>query len=639
MNKKQKRYISVIIVLIVFILIAVALLGQYGWMVTRTGGGESGLSILEDNSFTKLGYSGEETQEENPDCLYLWDSTDENSAVFYDQMTQILHDMKVEYTETDLSKEEMPDPDQYQIVITGFTNFQEHSSVILEVVSWMEKGGNLLMPQVPETGSVYSFMSPRIGVENLGSAYYEVSGIRITDDFMITGEQTEYAIEYPYQSALTVSLGESCEVHMVSADGREVPLLWETDRREGHVVVVNLGHYEKNCRGIYAAAYSLLSEYCVWPVINSSAFYIDGFPFPLPKEKNSYITKEYGDNMDMYSFYVREWWNDLISLAEEYGISYTGTIQENNDNDVEAPFESKASSNRYQYFASTLMELDGELGLFGYNQQPLCLETSDIGTREETEEDIGEETEELDYEKDLGLKYWNNKSDMAAGLKEVEEFQKGIIDSETMQVYTPPSNIWSEDGLDAIKDTLPDIAAVAADYFSGGYAKEQEYEVDEDGMIMTPRITSGGEISEDMKLSAFSELNFHYVVSHSISPTDVLNPDAGADLGWPAMVENLNDYEKWQEEAAPDIRRMTGSEMAGAVQRFYYLGSEEIETKDGLEIQLSNFQDEAWLMIRFNEWTPDEESVKGGSLTKLSGNLYLLEAEQDTVTIQRKDAK
>ena len=98
MNKKQKRYISVIIVLIVFILIAVALLGQYGWMVTRTGGGESGLSILEDNSFTKLGYSGEETQEENPDCLYLWDSTDENSAVFYDQMTQILHDMKVEYT-------------------------------------------------------------------------------------------------------------------------------------------------------------------------------------------------------------------------------------------------------------------------------------------------------------------------------------------------------------------------------------------------------------------------------------------------------------------------------------------------------------------------------------------------------------
>ena len=54
-------------------------------------------------------------------------------------MTQILHDMKAEYTETDLSKEEMPDPDQYQIVITGFTNFQEHSSVILEVVSWMEK--------------------------------------------------------------------------------------------------------------------------------------------------------------------------------------------------------------------------------------------------------------------------------------------------------------------------------------------------------------------------------------------------------------------------------------------------------------------------------------------------------------------
>lgn len=631
MNKKQKRYISVIIVLFVFILIAVALLGQYGWIVTRKG--DTSLSILDDENFMKLSYNAEETllEEQAPECLYLWDSVDENSIVFYEQMTQILHDMKVEYQEVDLNKDKIQDIDTFSIIIMGFTNFQDHSSTILEVVDWMEAGGSLLMPQVPETGSVYSFLSPRIGVDNLGSAYYKVSGIEIKDNFMITGEQTTYEIEYPYESALIVDLGDECKIHMVSADEREVPLLWETDRKNGHVVVVNLGHYEKNCRGIYAAAYSLLSDYCVWPVINSSAFYIDGFPFPLPREKNSYITQEYGENMDMYSFYVREWWNDLITLSEKFGIEYTGTLQENNDNSVEEPFELKGSSNRYQYFSSSLLELGGELGLFGYNQQPLCLSSSDLETNEEVDEQ--------DYEKDLGLKYWKNKFDMAAGLEEVVRFQKSMIDSETMRVYTPPSNIWSEEGIDAIKDTLPDIAAVAGTYFSGGYAKEQEYEVDEDGMIKTPRITSGGQISAEMRLSAFSELNFHYVISHSITPTDVLNPDAGAELGWPAMADNLEDYEEWQENAAPDIRRMTGSEMAGAVQRFYYLGAEEIETEDGLEVQLSNFQDEAWLMIRFNEWVPDEESIEGGILTKLGEGLYLLEARQDTIIIQRKGAK
>lgn len=627
MNEKKKRYISVIVILVIFILIAVALLGQYGWMVTRTGG--TGLSILDDDRFTKLSYGAEEPQA--PECLYLWDSTDENSTVFYPQMKQILQDMKVEYREADISEKEMPEADEFSVIIIGFTNFQDHSNIILEVIDWVEAGGSLLMPQVPETGSVYSFMSPRIGVQNLGAAYYKVSGIRITDGFMLTGGKTEYEIEYPYQSALTVELGDACDIHMVSADEREVPLLWETDREEGHVVVVNLGHYDKNCRGIYASAYSLLSDYCVWPVINSSAFYLDGFPFPLPKEKSVYITQEYGETMDMYSFYVREWWNDLLTLSEKYGIEYTGTLQENNDNSVEAPFGSKASSNRYKYFYSSLVELGGELGLFGYNQQPLCLRSSEMN--------IDEEAEEQDYEKELGLKYWENKSDMAAGLLEAERFCQSVIGTDKIQVYTPPYNIWSEEGLDVVKETLPDIAAVAGTYFGGGYAQGQEYEVDEDGMIMTPRITSGGQISAGSMLDAFSELNFHYVVSHFISPNDVLNPDAGADIGWPAMVKNIETYEKWQDKAAPDIRRMTGSEMAGAVQRFYYLGTEETETEEGLEIQLSNFQDEAWLMLRFNAWLPDENAVKGGVLTEVGKGLYLLEAKQDEIMIQRKDAK
>jgi hypothetical protein len=40
-------------------------------------------------------------------------------------------------------------------------------------------------------------------------------------------------------------------------------------------VVVNLGIYVKAVRGIFSAAYSLLSDCTIYPVINGSAFYLD----------------------------------------------------------------------------------------------------------------------------------------------------------------------------------------------------------------------------------------------------------------------------------------------------------------------------------------------------------------------------
>lgn len=627
MDRRHKRYIPVIIVLGIFLILTVALLGQYGWMLNLSS--DVDLDILDSDSFAEKDM--ETDGQDGTECLYLWDSTDENSVVFHNEMPQILHDMKVAYTEVDLSKEELPDLEPFEIVITGFTNYQDNRDVILAVTDWMEAGGSLFIPQVPENGSAYEFMSSRIGVANMGTVYYRVEGIRITDDFILKGNTDDYSIAFPFESALPVELDDECEVHMVTADEREVPVLWETDAKKGHVVVVNLGHYEKSLRGIYSSAYSLLSEYCIWPVINSSAFYLDGFPFPLSQEKNRYITDVYGENMDLYSFYVREWWNDLMSLSGRYDVKYTASLLENNDNDVDPPYEEKGSTNRYQYFISVLLELEGELGLYGYNQQPLVLRSSALRTDEE---------EELpDYEDDLGLNFWNSTSDMEGALKETVRFQKSLTDETVMQVYVPPSDILSEEGLDAVKNSVTDIRSVAGTYIDGGYAQGQEYEVDEDGMIMTPRITSGCLFDDEMKLRALSELNFHYITSHSMSPSDVINPDAGADEGWPALYESLEVYEEWIDSAAPDIRKQTGSETAGAVQRFYYADAEEEETDAGLEIHINNFQDEAWFMIRLNEWKPDLEKTEGGELERLTGDLYLLRADSEDVTVIREESR
>ena len=55
-------------------------------------------------------------------------------------------------------------------------------------------------------------------------------------------------------------------------------------------MVVNLGIYVKAVRGIFSAAYSLLSDCTIYPVINGSAFYLDDFPSPVPVETESIYT-------------------------------------------------------------------------------------------------------------------------------------------------------------------------------------------------------------------------------------------------------------------------------------------------------------------------------------------------------------
>ena len=150
-------------------------------------------------------------------------------------------------------------------------------------------------------------------------------------------------------------------------------------------------------------------------------------------------------------------------------------------------------------------------------------------------------------------------------------------------------------------------------------------------MIATPRIISGYIIDSYMELAALSELNFHYVNSHFQHPDDVLDIDRGAQLGWEKLKNRLDGYAEWLYSAAPDIRNLTGSEMAGAVQRYYFLDTKMEKTDGGVKISLTNFRDEAWLFVRINEGVPGE--VTGGTLTEVAEDLYLLNAQEREIMI------
>ena len=153
-------------------------------------------------------------------------------------------------------------------------------------------------------------------------------------------------------------------------------------------------------------------------------------------------------------------------------------------------------------------------------------------------------------------------------------------------------------------------------------------------MIEEPRISSGTIIDDYIKLTMVSELNMHYVSHHFVHPDDPLDVDRGAKLGWDRMFKNLSKQMDWLYKTAPNIRNQTESQMGGAIQRFSSITVTKEVTDAAFTFQLGNFVDEAYLMVRINKG--EIGKVSGGELEHLTGNLYLLHATNDTVTIQRK---
>ena len=377
-------------------------------------------------------------------------------------------------------------------------------------------------------------------------------------------------------------------------------------------MVVNLGIYVKAVRGIFSAAYSLLSDCTIYPVINGSAFYLDDFPSPVPGGNGEYIYRDYGINVR--DFYANIWWPDILALAEKYGVRYTGVVIENYGDQTDGVIEHQMETSRFQYFGNMLLRHGGEIGYHGYNHQPLALGNVKYG-------DI------------LPYNTWADTEAMENAMTELLQFCREMYPEASMSVYVPPSNVLSEEGRQLLAAKCPEIRTIASNYFTGEFAYEQEFEVAEDGIVEQPRIISSAVIDDYMQLCAFSELNMHFVNSHFMHPDDLLDKDRGAALGWEKLRARLDEYMTWMNESAPSLRNLTGSELAGAVQRYGALTVDKEITDQEIRIHLGNFYDEAYLMVRINDGTPGQ--VTGGELTNVTGNLYLLHAQESEVVIER----
>ena len=258
---------------------------------------------------------------------------------------------------------------------------------------------------------------------------------------MLGGGQ-RYELSDPFESSLSVSLREEATVYARTGD-EGVPLVWGTKSGAGRVVVDNIGVYDKIMRGIYAASFSLLCDAAAYPVINSSVFYLDDFPSPVPGGDGTYIRRDY--RMSIADFYSKVWWPDLVKLAQQYSIRFTGVMIENYEDDTQSTPVRQPDTQQFRYYGSLLLQQGGEVGFHGYNHQPLVLP-------------------DTDYKDLYSYRQWPSEDAIVAAMNELIDFQKTVLPNTEGSVYVPPSNILSAAGRKVLGSTVTQIRTITEQY-------------------------------------------------------------------------------------------------------------------------------------------------------------------------------
>ena len=605
MNRNRFLYGGLLAVLVIYILIAMVLMAERsGIRVEESTAADAVLLPVSEQ------VRAEDVYEKLPArYLVIADGEDEESSLALEQFDRILRDMKTGYALCDLAKESLPELAGYDACIVLLHNFYRLGEQVFSLTDYVSEGGRMLFALTLEDDPYVQLIERRMGIISAGSNAVLMDSFYPSETFMLGGGQA-YAIVDPFESSRAVQLDEECTVYAWNRDEKGNPLVWTRACGKGRFVVDNFGICEKADRGFFAASISLLEDFCVWPVLNGAVLYLDDFPSPVPGGDGTYIRRDY--QMSVADFYANVWWPDLLTLAENYNLRYTGVIIENYEDDVSGDVKRQEDVGRFQYFGNMLLHTGGEIGFHGYNHQPLSLSDES-------------------YKGILPYKPWADMEAMEKAVAELSEFAAENFPTAQRSVYVPPSNVISAEGLGLLAEKFPHIRTVASTYFPGEAAYTQEFGISPDGMVEQPRIVSGAGMGDYEKMVALSELNMHLVFNHFMHPDDLLDEDRGAALGWEALKENLTGVIHWLFDADPSLRRLTGTELSASIQRWCAVSAEGALEGDTLELRVDGLIDSAFLMLRLSGRRA--VSAEGADLTALTDSLYLLEVKEPVVKV------
>jgi hypothetical protein len=543
--------------------------------------------------------------------LILADYTDFAAEDHLTTVMESLDSLKVPYVVLDINRGRPINFQEHDTIILSLLDYDKITPSFLSLMDWVEEGGSLLISIRPDPSDIMATSYRKFGTISLVNSLEETQGVTFETDLIPGTQGYTFGLDFLHHTSFPVNLESSAIVHLSSGDESKTPLVWEHSLGEGKIVFINSDQFTtKVSRGMIATCYSLLFDAFAYPVINSSMFFIDDFPSPIPPGANEYITQEF--NRDIQGFFINVWWPDLQRMTHDYGIKFTGTIIETYVDETTPPFIKQAALDRFEYFGGLVLDDGGEIGLHGYNHVPLCPPSEDTN-------------------KILNYPDWDSTEAMELSIYELFSFSNNLFPDNEFSTYVPASNVLCSDVRQWLPRALPDLRVIASVYLPGeeGLAYEQEFVEADDGIVEMPRISSGFDISSYYLWAVINELAIHYVNSHYVHPGDVLH-QIDHDTGWTDLMSDYEDFIKWLDQYAHGLRPMTAREGGMAVQRFDRVVLQRESHDNQYVIHLENFYDEVQLLVRTAR---EPVEIDGGKITQVTSSLYLIQATENIVTL------
>ncbi len=603
---------SIIIVLLCVILIAITI------EITRT---EFIVRLNRNKNFELIDFesaSGSKIEESllqnlsSEKNLIIYDSEKEVFVKIKNNFEKVLDYAKKGYETIDV-KNIRTINNKYDSIIIVMEDIRKLSN-INELMKYVFKGGNLFFAFRLDMNEGFSRISRKLGINEFGD-YIDTAGVRLLDNLLIKGEGFELREEeFIKNSAMSLRLTRDCEKYAESIDG--VPLLWKKKYGQGKIAYFNGTMLEEKMnRGFILGAIGTLEEDFIYPIMNTKISFIDDFPAPIPEGTDEIIKRDFGRTI--LRFYKDIWWPDMLGMASKYNIKYTGVVIGTYNDEVEKiePGSTELSIKDYIYFGRELINNDGEIGIHGYNHQPLA-------------------ASEL-FDKTLGYKPWKDVDTMVDGIEEINRLSEEAFPNYSFRVYVPPSNILYPEGREALLKADSDIKIISSLYNHSYYRDdyEQEFELSADGIVEFPRITSGYVNSPENQWLVMNGVTCHGIFSHFIHPDDLLDSNRNQGKGWNEL---LREYDKLNRRVFDDYRwlpGMTASEGANEMIKYLLCEPKYEKNDEYIRIYINNFFDKTYFILKTKKEILDLEDC---NIEEIDKDTYLIEAYRPICQINFK---
>ena len=560
------------------------------------------ITNLNNKRFSSTQYN--EIKNNSYDKFLILCGNGEEDNKIYENFKVILENMDKQLIKLPIN-EFKGDTTGYRGVIIN-DEYLEDFNYLSQLIDYVKKGGNLIFSQRPLISDNLKSISKDIGIEKILSndpidadSMYVISNILIKGYGLKRTKDTE-------NSSLKIELTKDSLVHM-HAD-KDIPLLWEKNLENGKIIFSN-GQFlsEKGNRGLLTGVLYRTGKNFIYPIINSKVFDIDDFPAPIPKNISENIFEEY--NMNDQKFFTNIWWPDIVEICSKYNLKPTGYFIYNYQ-DVTKDIENFEGDAYYESLITqgrNLFKIGGELGIHGFNHQPLRTE----GYKDDS----------------LGYNSWKDYNTMVNAQIALNKFIHTIYPNYEVKGYVPPSNIISEEGISALKKGFPSVNVISSLYVVSkeDIAYEQEFSKWVDGIYNFPRYSSGYDYEEFDRWMVYNGITINGVFSHFIHPDDILDPERNHGLSWEGLKK---DFTKLMSEVYDNFKWLksdTISQGVGSLNEYLTTKSAFSYKENSIKGSLEYSGKNDYFILRTDK--PITKSI-GCSYEKIDDELYLIHSTE-----------